>query len=58
MENNFKMIATTFYGMEEMLANELLDLGAQEIIQGNRSVSFKGDKGFMYKVNLCIKTAI
>ena len=58
MENNFKMIAITFYGMEEMLANELLDLGAQEIIQGNRSVSFKGDKGFMYKVNLCIKTAI
>ena len=48
MENNFKMIATTFYGMEEILAKELLDLGAQEIKKGNRSVSFKGDKGFMY----------
>ncbi len=24
MENNFKMIATTFYGMEEILAKELL----------------------------------
>ena len=58
MENNFKMIATTFYGMEEILAKELLDLGAQEIKKGNRSVSFKGDKGFMYKVNLCIKTAL
>jgi putative N6-adenine-specific DNA methylase len=58
MENNFKMIAITFYGMEEILANELLDLGAQEIIKRNRSVSFKGDKGFMYKANLCIKTAI
>ena len=58
MKNNFKMIATTFYGMEEILAKELLDLGAQEIIKGNRSVSFKGDKGFLYKVNLCIKTAI
>ena len=58
MENNFKMIATTFYGMEEILAKELLDLGAQEIKKGNRSVSFKGDKGFMYKVNLCVKTAL
>jgi len=58
MENNFKMIATTFYGMEEILAKELLDLGAQEIKKGNRSVIFKGDKGFMYKVNLCIKTAL
>jgi len=58
MENNFKMIAITFFGMEEILAKELLDLGAQEIIKGNRSVSFNGDKGFMYKVNLCIKTAI
>ena len=52
------MIATTFYGMEEILAKELLDLGAQEIKKGNRSVSFKGDKGFMYKINLCIKTAL
>ena len=50
--------ATTFYGMEEILAKELLDLGAQEIKKGNRSVSFKGDKGFMYKVNLCVKTAL
>ncbi|MAU58690.1 MAG: RNA methyltransferase [Flavobacteriaceae bacterium] len=58
MENNFKMVAITFFGMEEILAKELLDLGAQEIIKGNRSVTFKGDKGFMYKVNLCIKTAI
>ncbi len=58
MENNFKMIAITFFGMEEILAKELLDLGAQEIIIGNRSVIFKGDKGFMYKVNLCIKSAI
>ena len=48
MENNFKMVAITFFGMEEILAKELLDLGAQEIIKGNRSVTFKGDKGFGY----------
>ena len=58
MENNFKMIAITFFGMEEILAKELLGLGAQEIIKGNRSVSFKGDKGFMYKANLNLRTAL
>ena len=58
MENNFKMVAITFFGMEEILAKELLDLGAQEIIKGNRSVTFKGDKGFMYKANLNLRTAL
>ena len=58
MANNFKMIAKTLYGFEAILAKELLDLGAMEIKQGNRMVSFVGDKGFMYKANLCLRTAI
>ena len=58
MDANFEMIAITFFGMEEVLSKELLDLGAQEIKKGNRSVSFKGDKGFLYKANFCLKTAI
>ena len=40
MSVNFKMIAKTFYGFEDILADELLKLGAQKIIKGNRSVSF------------------
>ena len=46
MSVNFKMIAKTFYGFEDILADELLNLGAQKIIKGNRNVSFFGDKGF------------
>ena len=55
MSQNFKMIAKTFYGFEEILSDELLALGAQKIIKGNRNVSFYGDKGFLYKSNLIIK---
>ena len=58
MEKNFKMLAKTFYGMESLLADELLSLGAQDIKKGNRMVHFIGDKGFMYKANLCLRTAL
>jgi putative N6-adenine-specific DNA methylase len=58
MENNFKMVAKTFFGFEEILAKELQLLGAQDVEQGIRMVSFKGDKGFMYKANLALRTAL
>lgn len=58
MEDNFEMLAKTFYGMEKILAAELKQLGATNIREGNRLVYFKGDKGFMYKANLCLRTAI
>ena len=55
---NFKMIAKTFFGFEEILAKELQVLGAQNVEIGTRAVSFKGDKGFMYKANLALRTAL
>ena len=55
---NFKMIAKTLFGFEEVLAKELAQLGAQKIEQGTRMVSFYGDKGFMYKANLALRTAL
>ena len=58
MSDNFKMIAKTLYGFEEILSEELLKLGAQKIIKGNRNVSFYGDKGFMYKSNISLRTAL
>jgi len=58
MEENFKMLAKTFYGFEEILEKELLKLGAQNIRKGNRIVSFEGDKGFLYKANLSLRTAL
>jgi len=52
------MVAKTLFGMEELLAGELRQLGASEIEVGTRNVSFEGDLGFMYKANLCCRTAI
>ena len=58
MENNFLMVAKTLFGFEDLLANELKHLGAQDVKIGVRNVSFVGDKGFMYKANLSLRTAI
>lgn len=58
MHENFTMTAKTFYGFEDLLAKELLALGAQKIEKQNRLVRFVGDKGFMYKANLSLRTAL
>ena len=58
MENNYKMLAKTLYGFEDLLEQELRQLGAMEIKKGVRNVSFVGDKGFMYKANMALRTAI
>ena len=52
------MVAKTLFGFEELLAKELRNLGAANVKEGVRSVSFDGDTGFMYKANLCLRTAI
>ena len=56
--DNFYMLAKTMFGLEEILADELKKLGAQNVKPMNRAVSFKGDKGFMYKANLNLRTAL
>jgi len=56
--DNFYMLAKTMYGLEEILAEELKDLGAQNVKIQNRAVSFKGDTGFMYKANLNLRTCL
>ena len=48
---SFQMIAKTFQGLEEVLAQELTALGANDIEIGRRMVSFSGDKEMMYKAN-------
>ncbi len=58
MGNNFEMVAKTMYGFEPVLAKELRALGAMDIKEGVRNVQFTGDKGFMYKANLSLRTAI
>jgi putative N6-adenine-specific DNA methylase len=58
MNNNYKMVAKTLFGFEAMLAEELKQLGAVNIVSGVRNVQFEGDRGFMYKANLALRTAI
>ncbi|MCX6296993.1 MAG: class I SAM-dependent RNA methyltransferase, partial [Bacteroidetes bacterium] len=56
--NDIKMIAKTVFGLEEILSQELQRLGAKDVEIHNRAVSFSGDMGFMYKANLCLRTAL
>lgn len=54
----YAMVAKTFQGLEEVLAQELIRLGAGKIEIGQRMVSFEGDLKLMYQANLCLRTAL
>ena len=58
MEPEFELIAKTFQGLEDILAKELTNLGANNIQIGRRMVSFTGDKALMYRANLALRTAV
>lgn len=55
---NFKMIAKTMFGMEEILAEELKECGATEIEKITRAVSFVGDMKVLYRANYTCRTAL
>lgn len=54
----FELIAKTFMGLEDILADELRELGAQDIKTSRRVVTFQGDKELMYRANFQLRTAI
>lgn len=54
----FKQVAKTYYGMEPVLAQELTQLGADNVEIGRRMVSYTGDKALMYRANLALRSAI
>lgn len=54
----FELIAKTFMGLEQVLAQELTQLGANNITIGRRMVAFTGDKELMYRANFQLHTAI
>ncbi|GAB4330017.1 MAG: THUMP domain-containing protein [Flammeovirgaceae bacterium] len=63
MENHkdspkFKMVAKTFFGMEQILAEELKKIGAENIEIQKRAVSFEGTQSTLYQSNLWLRTAI
>lgn len=58
MGAKFELIAKTFQGLEEVLAKELVKLGAENIEVLRRGVSFMADQEMMYKANLSLRTAV
>lgn len=58
MTDTFEMVAKTFQGLEGVLSDELEALGAQQVQQGRRMVSFMGDKELMYRANFSLRTAL
>ena len=57
MNATFDMLAKTFKGLEEVLAGELIALGANQVQLERRAVRFSGDKALLYRANLCLRTA-
>ncbi|HBH05921.1 MAG TPA: RNA methyltransferase [Flavobacteriales bacterium] len=55
---NHEFVATTLEGLEQILAEELLKIGARDIVPVRRAVRFNGDLGFLYKANKGLRTAL
>ena len=58
MSENYRFVATTYAGLEEVLAEELIVLGADEVEQARRSVYFSGNLELMYQANYSLRTAL
>lgn len=56
-EKEFKIIIKTSFGLEEVLIEELKQLGINNVELGNRAVSFTGTLTDIYKANLWLRTA-
>ena len=51
-------LATTLFGLEELLAEELRSLGAESVIPHNRAVGFQGDNAMFYRANYHLRLAL
>ena len=58
MDDGFSMVAKTLYGLEDVLATELVALGANNVEIGRRMVSFTGNKKLLYEANFHLRTAL
>lgn len=52
------MVAKTLQGLEDVLRDELIALGAKNVEIGLRMVSFEGDNAMMYRANVGCRTAL
>lgn len=55
---NFNIVATTLFGLEEVLAEELRELDMEFVKVGNRVVTCSGNMRQLYEANLWCRTAI
>jgi putative N6-adenine-specific DNA methylase len=55
---NLKIQIKTFFGLEEILAEEIRKLGGANVEVKNRAVNCEGDLGFLYKINYSARTAL
>ena len=54
----FKMIAKTMFGLEDILAEELRQCGAKDVEPITRAVAFTGDMRVLYRANYTCRTAL
>ena len=58
LKADHQFVAKTLFGLENVLAEELEQIGAQNIQKSSRAVNFTGDKNLLYKANLHLRSAI
>ena len=57
-EGRFDVVITTLQGLEQLCAREVTDLGGNAVRDSNRVVYCNGDKDFIYKANLRLRTGL
>jgi putative N6-adenine-specific DNA methylase len=55
---NLQIQIKTFFGLEQILAEEIKKLGGRKVEIKNRAVNCEGDLGFLYKINYSARTAL
>lgn len=55
---NIKIQIKTLFGLEQILAEEVKQMGARSVEVKNRAVNCEGDLGFLYKINYSLRTAL
>ncbi len=53
-----KLLVKTFHGLENIVAEELAQLGAENIVPQKRAVAFEGDTELLYRANLHLRTGL
>lgn len=53
-----RLVVKTLFGLENVLAEEIKELGGKDIEVSKRAVSFYGNKRLMYKANYCLRTGL